>query len=236
MTSPPSNSRSICVKLLGHQQIVLAGLRLILQGEEGFTVMDSTTGDPARADVILIDVDGRSRDLLTVLSSNVPRGSRILMLGSVLDADTLRLALRQGVTGAVLKKEPPRVLLEALRAVADGEVWLDRASTAQLVAGLSDGTPSRAARRSEQLTPREREVVGLIGQGLANQAIADKLFISQVTVRNHLTSVFRKLKVTSRFQLAIYAITNGLSKLPPKRKSVRIAPTSTTSRRKRSAS
>ena len=237
MTLPAAKRRSIRVLLLGQQKIVLAGLRLLLEREAGFTVMDDTTGGP-RADMVLLDVDGRSDDLLTVLSANLPRGSRIVILGSELNADTLGVALRHGVTGALLKKASPRVLLEALRAVADGEVWLDQAATAHLVAALSADPPtvSREARRLERLTPREREVVALIGQGLPNQGIAGKLHISQVTVRNHLTSVFRKLKVNGRFQLALYALAHGLSKAPPKLASSRRVPVRATSQRRRTAS
>lgn len=233
--SAPPSQRPIRVLLTGYHQIVLAGLRLLLE-REGFTVVGGGTSDgPQRADVIVIDIDGRADDLLTALSPDVPAGARRMMLGSVIDASTLALALRHGITGVVLKGEPPHVFLEAVRHIADGEIWLDRASTAHLVAGLSGVTPSlsREANRSEQLTRREREVVGLIGRGLRNQIVADQLHVSEVTVRNHLTAIYRKLNVRSRLQLAIYALTHGLCKLPQK---LRLAQVSTTSRRKKTAS
>ena len=127
------------------------------------------------------------------------------------------------------------MLLEAVRHIADGKIWLDRASTAHLVAGLPGATPSVSREASElvQLTRREREVVGLIGRGLRNQIVADQLHVSEVTVRNHLTAIYRKLNVRSRLQLAIYALTHGLCKLPLKLQSAQV---STTSRRKKTAS
>ena len=224
--------------LLGQQQVVLAGLRLLFEHEDGFTVVAEGGAAPTGADVVVIDIDGRSNDLLTVLSPNLPRGTRIMMLGSVLDGETLALAFRHGVTGAVLKKDPPEVLLEAVRHVADGEVWLDRKATARLVDGLRDlpSATSPEAKRAQSITKREREVLTLVSQGLRNQQIANRLHISEVTVRNHLTSIFRKLKVTSRFQLAVYAFRHGLSKLPPKLHVARVSARASDVRRKKSAS
>lgn len=153
MSRASSAARPIRVLLLGQQQLVQAGLRLLLKGADGFEVVDAVSADGRpRADIVLVDIDGRSNTTLTTLAPNLPKNARIVMLGSVLDAATLAMAFRQGVAGAVLKKEPPRVLLEALRHVADGEVWLDRAATTILVSGLSDAAAplSRAAKRAHR--------------------------------------------------------------------------------------
>ena len=245
--------------LVGGQRMVVAGLRLLLQSAVGFTVVgdesmvprspdgrtDGTDiplprldGTSTKADVIILDIDHGAEGLLPVLSPSVPRGTRMLILSSSLDQNILALAFRHGVTGAVLKQEAPEVLLEAVRKVHEGQIWLNQSSTTQLVTGLS-ATPevtSPEARRSASLTRRERQVVALVGEGLRNLKIARRLNISEVTVRNHLTSIFRKLKLSSRFQLALYAFKYGLSKLPPKFRTAWPPAAKSQKARKRSAS
>jgi len=113
---------------------------------------------------------------------------------------------------------------------------LDRAVTAELVSGLSSDSPrlSQEARRLARLTAREREVASLVSKGLRNLEIADRLHISEVTVRNHLTSIFRKLNVDSRFQLAIYAFNCGLSPVPQRVRAARTVSSPASPRRKKS--
>ncbi len=224
----------IRVMLLGHQPIMLAGLGLLLdraadlsvvaQPDVGPTTDDGDSLGPlpsftARAknpDVIIIDIDGGMGRLLPVLAPAVPRGTRMMILASALEQQTLALAFRQGVTGAIRKDDAPDVLLEAVRQVHRGQVWLDQSSTTELVTRLSETphTSTPEAQRATSLTARERQVVALAGEGLRNLEMADRLSISEVTVRNHLTAIFRKLKLSNRFQLALYAFKHGLSKLP----------------------
>ena len=238
MTAGKQPRRVIRVLLLGEQHLVLDGLRLVLEQEEEFVVVRiGTTHDPGIADVIVFDINGRANDLLTVLTPNLPQRTHVLILGSRLDGDTLALAFRHGVKGAVLKKERPSVFFDAIRQVADGQVWLSRSGTTDLLAELTagDGVPTTEGRRTATLTKRERQVVALVGEGLRNQQMATRLHISEVTVRNHLTNIFRKLKVKSRFQLALYAFKHRLSKLPPKAVAAR-ATSASTPRRRTSAS
>ena len=222
------------VILLGHQPIMLAGLRLLLNRAADLSVVAqldvAPTTDDARApgplpsftahaknpDLVIIDIDGGVDRLLPVLAPTLPRGTRMMILASALDQQTLAVAFRLGVTGAILKHETPDVLLEAVRQVHSGQVWLDQSSTTELVARLSETpqTSTPEARRATSLTGRERQVVALAGEGLRNMEMADRLCISEVTVRNHLTAIFRKLKLSNRFQLALYAFKHGLSKLP----------------------
>ena len=250
--------RAIRVFLFGSQPVVMAGLRLLFESADGFSVVGKAAlppasawpaeGDgvpvpaidssPKRPDVILVDIDGGTDSLLPVLSPSVPRGTRVVILASALDEHSLALAFRHGVTGAVLKSEAPEVLFDAVRQVHAGQVWLDKSSTTQLVVGLSEApqTVSREARRAAALTPRERQAVALVGEGLTNANIASTLTISQVTVRNHLTSIFRKLRLSSRFQLALYAFKHGLSKMPPTSRPRRAAAKQALRGRKRTAS
>lgn len=236
--SEAANSKCIRVLLLGSQPIVLSGLRLLLEAEPGICVVDdaellrsskrlvedSTTSSEEvetttqeAADVIVFDIDG-GVDLLEVLAPSLQLGTPVLILSGAIDRDSLALAFRHGVTGAVRKQQPPDVLPKAVRAVHKGEIWLEQTDMELLVTELSK-TPRRASqeeKRADSLTRREHQVVSLVGEGFRNVQIAERLGISDVTVRNHLTSIFRKLRLTSRFQLALYAFKYGLSKVPAK--------------------
>jgi two-component system nitrate/nitrite response regulator NarL len=123
--------------------------------------------------------------------------------------------------GLVLKERAAEVLLEAIAKVHAGEVWLDSLLLASV---LSKTAPPQAKRPADPeevkikaLTAREREVIGMIGKGLKNQAIAHRLCISEATVRHHLTSIYAKLTVGDRLELAIYAYRHGLVPFLPHR-------------------
>ncbi len=144
--------------------------------------------------------------------------TRIVLLTGSPNATPISEALENGAVGLVLKQQPPEVLIKAIIKVYAGEVWLDRTATARLIAELSTAPAVEPAdpdaARVALLTKRERQVVMLVGEGLRNSQIADRLCITEVTVRNHLTSTFRKLEVANRFQLVIYAFQHGLATLP----------------------
>ena len=242
----------------GEQRVVIAGLRLLLRNEAGFTVVGNamtprvpdgrTTGaatawvpsfdGTATADVIILDIDDGAEAWLPVLAGSVSPGTRLMILASALDQHTLTRVFRHGVTGAVLKHETLDVLLTAIRTVHEGQIWLDPASTTQLVTGLAvtPETIAPEARRAASLTRRERQVVAVVGEGLRNLQVADRLSISEVTVRNHLTSIFRKLHVANRFQLSLYALKHGLSKPPPRFRLARLAAARVPKARRTSAS
>jgi DNA-binding NarL/FixJ family response regulator len=120
--------------------------------------------------------------------------------------------------GLVLKEKAAEVLLQAIEKVRAGEVWLDGAMIASV---LREMTHTREAQpvnpksaRLALLTEREREVIALVGQGLRNKQVAERLFISETTVRHHLTAIFAKLEVADRLELVIYAYRHGLAGLP----------------------
>jgi DNA-binding NarL/FixJ family response regulator len=216
------------VRLLGDWPIVRAGVRLLLQGEPGFTVVDDQDiGTTAAADVIILDIDGESALQLSELSPTVLGDSRLLILASALDRTTLARAFRHGATGVVMKQERPEVLFESVRKVFAGEVRLDPSATAHLLDDLARQADAASAgvreRERSPLTARERQVVSLVSTGLRNTDVAAHLNISEVTVRNHLTAIFRKLGLSSRLQLALYGLSNGLGKLPMKSASMRVS-------------
>ena len=127
------------------------------------------------------------------------------------DADLLSQSVRYGVAGIVPKKSPTELLLKSIRKVNAGELWLDRATTADVVRQLA-GRPIPAPRNLPQtdkpvaLSRREREITALVAQGFRNREIADKLFISEQTVKNHMHNIFEKVGVQDRLELALYAI------------------------------
>jgi DNA-binding NarL/FixJ family response regulator len=120
--------------------------------------------------------------------------------------------------GLVLKDKAAEVLIKAIETVHSGEVWLDGSLTASVISEISSVDKSRRpdpeAEKIRSLTGREREIVGLVCEGLKNKHIADRLFISEATVRNHLTSILSKLGLSDRFELALYAYRHHLARPP----------------------
>ena len=109
------------------------------------------------------------------------------------------------------------MLVKAVRKVHAGEVWLDRVMMADVLTRITRGGENRdnpEAAKISSLSAREREVVDLIGMGLKNKEIAERLFLSEVTIRHHLTSIYNKLGVSDRLELLIYAYRHGLVQLP----------------------
>ncbi|MDX3594802.1 response regulator transcription factor [Streptomyces sp. ID03-2B] len=209
------------VVIVDDDQLVRMALRLVIDGEPDLTVVAEaadgraaiTVVDEQRPDVVLMDVrmpvlDGLSatRELLTH-----PVPPRVLML-TTFDSDDLVLgALRAGALGFVLKDTQPSRILDAVRTVADGNPVLSPAATARVIAAATGPQSShtrdasrRAARyRLSALTERERETAGAIADGLGNPEIAERLHISVATVKAHTGSLFSKLAVQNRVQVAL---------------------------------
>ncbi len=204
--------------LIDDHVVVRAGLRMLIESRDGLTVVGEA-GNRANAvavvarekpDIILLDLDmgagGSALDFLTELQSVVP-DARILILTGVRDIEAHEGAVRLGARGIVLKDKAAEDLVKAIEKVHAGELWLDHSLVASVISGMSKSGKAGKLNDEESkmatLTERERQVVSLVGQGLRNKGIADKLFISETTVRHHLTSVFSKLEITSRFELII---------------------------------
>jgi DNA-binding NarL/FixJ family response regulator len=116
--------------------------------------------------------------------------------------------------GIVLKEHAAELLLKAIQKVHEGEVWIDRSMMGSVLQELNkpgDIDPEKAKIRS--LTEREREVIALVGEGLKNRQIAERLFVTETTITHHLSSVFSKLEVSDRLELLIYAFRHGLAKM-----------------------
>ena len=163
-------------------------------------------------DLLLGDEDGL--ELLPELLETSPN-SRILVLTGVQNVESHRRSIRRGAMGIVLKEHAAEVLLKAIKKVHEGEVWIDRSTMGSMIQDLN--RPSRENPENakiDSLTSREREVISLVGEGLRNKQIAERLFISETTVTHHLSSIYGKLLVADRLELVIYAFRHGLAKMP----------------------
>lgn len=123
-------------------------------------------------------------------------------------------AARLGCRGVLPQSTSPEMILKSIRKVFEGELWLDRLTTAEVLRQLTQKLPSAKVRERDQkaspLSPREREIVGLVTQGFKNRELAEKLTISEQTVKNHMHNIFDKLGVSDRLELALYSIHNNL--------------------------
>ena len=202
----------IRVLIVDDHAVVREGLRSFLELQEGLKVVgEAADGAEAveaaaqlRPDVVLMDLVMPRMDgveAMRQLRERVP-AARVIVLTSFLDDDRLLPAVRAGAAGYLLKNAQPQELARAIRTAHDGEALLDPAVAARLVDALASGEPDD---RYEELTPREREVLELIGRGYSNKRIAVELGAAEKTVKNHVSHVLAKLGVADRTQAALYA-------------------------------
>ncbi|MCX4960609.1 response regulator [Streptomyces virginiae] len=216
--NPATPEETVKVFLLDDHEVVRRGLHDLLDAEPGITVVGeaSTAGQalargPAlRPDVAVLDVRLPDGDGITVcreLRSRMPELA-CLMLTSFDDEDALLDAIMAGAAGYVLKQIKGSDLVSAVRTVATGQSMLDPATTARLMHSLRDpavATKSPEDVRLATLSERERAVLELIGEGLTNRQIAKQLFLSEKTVKNHISRLLGKLGVERRVQAAVIA-------------------------------
>ena len=197
--------------------VVREGLRTFLELQDGLEVAgEAGDGEEAvaeaerlRPDVVLMDLVMPKLDgvhAMLALRERVP-GARVVILTSFLDDERLLPAIRAGAAGYLLKNVQPQELARAVRAADAGEALIDPAVAARLVDAIAGGE-SQAEQR-DRLTPREREVLALIGRGYANARIALELGIAEKTVKTHVSHVLSKLGVADRTQAALYAAKLG---------------------------
>jgi DNA-binding NarL/FixJ family response regulator len=227
------STNPIRVLLADAQPIVLEGLRSVLSHYADIEVVaDAADGVEAidktvhlEPDIVLLDLRMPRVDGLTVLRSiqtRAPR-SKVVLFASAENKDEFVEAMKLGCSGILLKETSTALIEKSIRRVYAGEIWLDSTTTAAVirhfaspkdfpaahpqVTGPANG---KAPRERAQLSQREREIIVLIAQGYKNKEIAEKMFITEQTVKNHLHNVFDKLGVSDRLELALYAIHNSL--------------------------
>ena len=223
--SAAQSEKPIRVLLVSDLLLGRAGLQHVLKNAPGVDLVgEAGTSEEAielagreRPDIILIDLDLRA-DAFQCMEKIVAAApdSRVIALSDRTHAADHHVLIELGATGLVLKNERPEVLIKAIRKVHGGEVWLDRTITARVLARIARRrhTQDAEAEKIASLTRREHEIIALVGEGLKNGAIADRLFVSEATVRNHLTSILSKLGLSDRFELAVYAFRHGLVHYP----------------------
>jgi DNA-binding NarL/FixJ family response regulator len=208
--------------LVDDQELVRAGLRGILREQFGFDVVGECSNgtevlgavSELAPDIVLMDVRmplldgvGATRQVL----AERPQ-TPVLALTTFDDDEALAGMLRAGALGFVLKGVTAEELHRAVRVVAEGGAWLDPAVTSRVLAVYRAAPSSPAAQPGalRLLTDREREVLGLIGQGCTNAEIAERLFVSEGTVKTHVNHLFAKLDLRDRAAAIIFAYDNGV--------------------------
>jgi DNA-binding NarL/FixJ family response regulator len=224
---PDSNTSVISILLVDSQVLLRSGLRLILEKEPKFKVIgEASIREEAlecarlRPDIIILNLNsGGDSDLNFLFDlSTIAEGSRVLVLVSDFDLELRRRIVRFGVKGLVQKTETPDRLIAAVKCIHAGEVWLDPKTVSHVLDDLlhsGDVKPANGVlNNGVRLTGRERDIIALIGEGLKNKQIAERLYISEPTVRHYLTSIFEKVGVKGRQALIVYAYQHGLAKPP----------------------
>ena len=211
----------IRVAIADDQPLVRSGLRMILEGEPDVEIVgEAADGDEAVAlvaaespDVLLLDVQMPGTDGLAAMSELAASGSptRVLMLTTFDLDEYVYRAMRAGASGFLLKDMAGEDIVSAVRQVARGaDALLAPAVTRRLVDRYTTARPLPAHADLERLTPRERDVLRLLAQGLSNAEIAGELFIGETTVKTHVARVLMKLGLRDRVQAVVFAHESGL--------------------------
>jgi two-component system, NarL family, response regulator LiaR len=201
--------------------IVREGLRALLATEPDLElVAEATDGiqavDKARAfkpDVILLDLMMPRMDGVEAITEIKKdwQEARILVLTSFSDDEKVFSAIRSGALGYLLKDSSPQDLLHAIHTVANGEGFLSPTIASKVMREINQ--PPKLPPTKDPLTERENEILQLVAQGLTNDQIAEKLVVSERTVRTHVSNILAKLQLANRTQAALYALKEGLASL-----------------------
>jgi DNA-binding NarL/FixJ family response regulator len=187
-------------------------------GEASFAKISSEQIAKSSADLIVCDLSGLGKEALAPLTTPEIDNIPILVLTRNDDVEFYQYCLKVGIRGLLSKQDGADVLYKAIHKVRDGEFWFDRSIMGDTIRHMINEKQIRednpAVQKVSEMTDREKQVIALICKGMKNKGIAEQLFITETTVRHHLTSVFNKLEVGTRLELVIYAFKNKLVKLP----------------------
>ena len=211
---------SIRVLIADDQSMVRAGFRMLLSGEEDIDVIAEARDGleavekAARFDptVVLMDIRMPELDGLQatrrIIAAN--DSARILILTTFGLDEYIYEALSVGASGFVLKDDPPEQLIAAVRTVAAGEALLSPTVTKRVIKQFARAPRPEPPKELHDLTPRERDILRLIAGGLSNAEIGEELYISETTVKTHVTHILQKLGLRDRVQAVVMAYTTGL--------------------------
>lgn len=206
--------RLLRVMLVGDDRLLAGRLRQAPREPDGLELVEEAGGDAAacaraaelRPDVILVDLEARGLEAVASLAAH--GGAPVLALAPAGDAARRMRAVRAGARGVVHKDDAPETIRKALRKVHEGELWLDRASTARLLQELLGAAPARLPEGLlASLTARERDIVRALlrHEGASSRTLAGGLRMSEQTLRNHFSTIYRKLGIPNRVGLVAYA-------------------------------
>jgi DNA-binding NarL/FixJ family response regulator len=212
--------RPVRVAVVDDHPLFREGVQRILEGEGDVLLVGQAGGvddaiallETAAPDVLLLDLRLGAAHGLDLLA-RLPAGGapRVVIVTAFPDDQVIADAMRAGARGVVLKDAAPETLLAAIRQVAAGALSIPPELATRLVGALAqDGATSGLS----HLTSREREIAALVGRGLRNRDIAQRLGVAEKTVKGHLTSIFYKLGVADRLELALLAIKTRLAPSP----------------------
>jgi DNA-binding NarL/FixJ family response regulator len=215
---------TIRVLVADDQAMVRAGFRLLLGGEDGIEVVAEAgngleaVSQAARFHPTVVLMDIRMPELDGVQATrqilSADPAARVLIL-TTFDLDVyIYEALRAGASGFVLKDDPPEQLLAAIRSVAAGDALLSPSVTKRVISQFADVARPPAPQGLDELTDRERDVFRAIADGLSNAEIASRLYISDTTVKTHVTHVLQKLGLRDRVQAVVLAHQHRLFDTP----------------------
>jgi two-component system nitrate/nitrite response regulator NarL len=216
----------IRVGIIEDHAIFRSGIRVLLASQPGIEVVGDAIDRKGAfelahresPDIFLVDIHLATESAVDFLEELLAfSGGKAILLTGIDSEEEIQRAIEAGASGLVYKGEAPELLFRAIERVHAGEAWLSRSL-------LSSALRRLRTRRSDQtkndpdiaklakLTAREREIAALVTSGLSRKRIAEKLFVSECTVRNHLTSIFGKLEVANQLELVFFAQRHGLGK------------------------
>ena len=209
----------IKVLIADDHRLFREGLRSLLHEEKSIQIVGEAVNGPQtisitsdlKPDIVLLDItmpEMNGIEVIPHIREKSPK-TKTLMLTASVDEDTIFRALTAGAKGYISKDASVSDLIKAIQAVHRGELWVERKLVSKFFdkgAISNDGAEDELEQRNEGLSPREQEVLGCLTKGCTNKEIAEALFISEKTVKNHLHNIFRKLNITKRLEAIPYAI------------------------------
>ncbi len=209
----------IHVLIASEHPVFRDGLRQLLEAEPGFEVVGLASSGTAtlqlarklKPEIALCDLAMSSGAAWEILKGLAPSPSvRTIILSAVPDPEPVQEALRLGVRGVISKQSPINVLVRCMRSVMAGEYWVEGESAPTPAEALREFTSFPPPARKFGITPRELEVIAAVVSGRTNRLVAEKLSLSEQTVKHQLTNIFDKLGVSGRLELAVFAANHRL--------------------------